>query len=94
VSDIDDIRRSVRERDYYLSAHAEEEMAEDLFERADVENAIMTGSVEARLTHDPRGTRYRLEGSSLDGRLLHVVCRMSEGRGLLVVTVYERDVGP
>ena len=33
VSAIDRIRQKVRDRDYYLSSHAEEEMVDDGFER-------------------------------------------------------------
>ncbi|MBK1720022.1 DUF4258 domain-containing protein [Thiocystis violacea] len=42
------------DRDYYLSSHAEEEMMDDGFERADVENAILKGFLEKRMTHDTR----------------------------------------
>ena len=64
---IEKIRRKVRTRDYYLSSHAEEEMAEDRFERQDVEKAILQGFVQKKLTRDPRGTRYRIEGPATDG---------------------------
>ena len=90
VSVIERIRRKVRTRDYYLSSHAEDEMAQDGFERADMENAIQMGFVEKRLTHDPRGTRYRVEGPATDGRRMHVVCRFKETRSLVVITVYEK----
>ena len=40
MSAIERIREKIRTRDYYLSSHAEEELAEDGFERADMENAI------------------------------------------------------
>ena len=82
------IRQSVIEREYYLSSHAEDEMWADLLERVDVESAILKGRIEKRLTRDPRGTRYRIEGPAGDGRLLHVVCRFTEEGGLLIVTVY------
>ena len=54
---IERIREKIRSRDYYLSSHSEEEMAEDAFERADMENAILSGFVEKKSTRDPRGTR-------------------------------------
>jgi hypothetical protein len=62
MSHIEGIREKIRSRDHYLSSHAEEELAEDGFERADMENAILMGFVQRKLTHDPRGTRYRVEG--------------------------------
>lgn len=91
VSVIEKIRDKVRSRDYYLSSHAEDEMAEDRLERADLENAILRGFVQKKLTHDPRGTRYRVEGLAHDGRLMHVLCRFQETGSLVVITVYEKE---
>jgi hypothetical protein len=85
------MREKIRARDYYLSSHAEEEMAEDGFERSDMENAISGGFVQKRLTHDLRGTRYRVEGSARDGRSMHVLCRFGEADSLIIVTVYEKE---
>ena len=65
-------------------------MAEDGFERSDVECAILEGRIDRKLTHDLRGTRYRLEGPGEDGRLMYVVCRFREDRSLIIITVYEK----
>ena len=89
MSIIDRIRQKVRNRDYYLSSHAEEEMAEDGFERQDVENAILQGFIQKKLTHDYRGTRYRVEGPATDERPMHVLCRFKEAGPLIIITVYE-----
>jgi len=45
-----------------MSSHAEEEMLDDNLERKDVENAILKGRIEKKMTHDERGVRYRIEG--------------------------------
>ena len=82
------MRQKVIDRDYYLSSHAEEEMADDRLERKDIENAILRGKVDKRMTRDVRGTRYRIAGPAEDGRLVHVVCRFKEVRGLIIITVY------
>jgi len=66
-------------------------MVEDAFERSDVENAILRGFVQKKLTHDPRGTRYRVEGPAHDGRLMHVLCRLIETGALIIITVYKKD---
>ncbi len=71
-----------------MSSHAEEEIVDDSLERKDIENAIFKGRIEKKLTQDSRGTRYRIEGSALDGRLIHVVCRFREGQSLVIITVY------
>ena len=66
-------------------------MAADAFERRDVENAILRGMIDKKLTHDPRGTRYRIEGPALDGRPVHVVCRFHEAGNLVIITVYAKE---
>ena len=91
MSVLDRIREKVRARDYFLSSHAENELAEDGFDRADMENAILCGFVDRRLTHDPRGTRYRIEGPARDGRPMHVLCRFREVGCLVIITVYAKE---
>lgn len=88
MSVLSTIQLRIVERDYYLSSHAEEEMMDDEFERADVENAILKGFLEKKMTHDIRGTRYRIEGPSLSGRSMHVVCQFREEASLIILTVY------
>ena len=66
-------------------------MAEDDFDRSDFENAILNGFVQKKLTHDPRGTRYRLEGPANDGRIMHLLCRFKEIGDLIIITVYEKE---
>ena len=58
----------------------------DLSEKI-IENAILKGRIEKKLTHDSRGTRYRIEGPALDERPIHVVCRFRESDNLLIITV-------
>jgi hypothetical protein len=82
------IQQRIVDREYFMSSHAEEEMLDDDLERNDVENAILKGFIEKRLTHDSRGTRYRIEGPALDGRLIHVICRFRISANLIIITVY------
>jgi hypothetical protein len=88
VSVLSRIQQRIIDRDYYLSSHAEEEMMDDGFERADVENAILKGFLEKKMMHDTRGTRYRIEGPSISGRSMHVICRFREEASLIIITVY------
>ena len=85
---LQNLRQKIVDRDYYLSSHAEEEMLNDAFERSDVENAIFKGKIDKRMTKDPRGLRYRIEGPGNDGRLMHVLCRLDEENRLRIITVY------
>ncbi len=82
------IRRAIIDRNYYLSSHAEEEMLDDDLDRNDVENAILNGHIDKKMTHDIRGTRYRIEGPAIDGRLVHVLCRFKEETNIIIITVY------
>ncbi len=82
------IRQKIIDRAYFLSSHAEDEMAADGFERKDVENAVLKGWIEKKLTHDERGTRYRLEGPARDGRMMQVICRFKAEGNLVIATVY------
>jgi len=88
MTTIQKIRQKVIDREYYLSSHAEEEMLDDNLERIDIENAILKGSIKRKMTQDIRGTRYRLEGPAMDGRLIHVICRFRENANMILITVY------
>jgi hypothetical protein len=82
------IQQRIIDRDHYMSSHAEEEMLDDGLERLDIENAILKGRIEKKLTQDSRGTRYRIEGPALDERPVHVVCRFRESENLLIIAAY------
>jgi Domain of unknown function (DUF4258) len=56
-------------------------MLDDRLEREDIENAILKGRIQKKLTEDVRGIRYRIEGPAEDGRLIHVICRFKEAQG-------------
>lgn len=88
MASIEQIRQKIRDRDYYLSSHAEDEMVDDYLERQDVETAILQGRIEKVMTQDIRGTRCRIEGVTIDGRLIHVVCRFRENGSLIIIMVY------
>ena len=88
MATIQKIWQKILDREYYISSHAEDEMLDDNLERADVENAILKGKVDKKLTNDIRGTRYRIEGPANDGRLIHVLCRFKEEGYLVIITVY------
>ncbi len=63
-------------------------MMADQLERLDVENAILKGRIDKKLTRDRRGTRYRLEEPARDGRTIHVICRFKEAEDMIMITVY------
>ncbi len=89
-SRIERIREKIRLRQYDMSAHAMEEMAEDALDIEDVQRAILNGNI-ARIDRDnPRGTRYVVEGVGVDGITpVGVVGRFTSTSRYLIITVYE-----
>lgn len=85
------MRRAIREQRYRISAHANEEMAEDFLMAADIEHIIQTGKIMQRFTKDPRGRRYAVLGNAIDGREAYVVCRFLLSDVLLIITAYAAE---
>lgn len=80
----------IRLRQYDVTAHASEEMAEDSLEVVDVEHAILTGQVVRTAKDDPRGNKYSIEGMATDGTThVGVVGRFAASDRYLIITVYE-----
>ncbi len=87
---IERIRDGIRLRQYDMTAHAMEEMAEDDLDILDVEHAVLSGRVVQIQRADPRGNKYVLEGTATDGTtLVGVVGRFAGGARYLIVTVYK-----
>ena len=87
---IDRIREKILLRDYDMTVHAVEEMAEDDLDVFDIEQAVLNGQIVRRNKHDPRGTKYTIEGLALDGeKLVGVVGRFLGTDRYLIITVYD-----
>ena len=86
---IERIRAKVRKRQYDMSAHAMEEMAEDDLDICDVETAVLNGRITRSTRDDPRGTTYVIEGKATD-RLtpVGIVGRFTSRERYLIITVY------
>jgi hypothetical protein len=82
------IQAAVREGRYEVTSHAFEEAQADGFSPLDVVAAILRGRIAKRLTHDPRGTRYKIIGPAQDGRLLYAICRFHVNADVRIITVY------
>jgi hypothetical protein len=85
---IDRLRGLIRDQEYQISIHANEEMSNDELIAVDIESAILTGKVTKRFTKEARGTRYEVTGQALDGRPVAVVCRILGNSWLRIVTVF------
>jgi len=66
---LDQIREKVRLRQYDMSLHAMEEMAEDGLDILDVEHGVLSGRIARIEKDDPRGTKYVIEGTGNYHRL-------------------------
>ena len=89
-STIERIREKIRLRQYDMSAHAVEEMAEELLDIADVESAVLNGHITKAERDDPRGTKYIIEGIGADQKTpVGVAGRFSGTDRYLIITAYE-----
>ncbi len=73
-----------------MTAHAMEEMAEDLLTILDVEEAVLNGRIIRVEKDDPRGPKYVVAGTALDQQTpVGVVGRFVGNGRYLIITVYE-----
>lgn len=86
---LEKIREAVLFGDYDLTRHATDEMAEDGLSIFDIENAVLTGSIEKIEGDDPRGPKYAIIGLAEDRQTeVGVVGRFKETGIYLIITVY------
>ncbi len=84
------IQALVRQGDYILSIHVENELDNDGFTDQDLEAAILNGEIVRRERDAIGRPKYVIEGTALDGRGLTAVVQPFQIRQLVViVTAYE-----
>lgn len=89
MATIELLRKKLRNREYeFAIPHFFEEMANDDLDMIDIETAILNGKIRRRFSRDPRGVRYEVVGTALDGREVAVICRIKNTGKLLLVTTY------
>ena len=86
MSKIRRIRALVQHGLYYLTEHAFDEAQEDGLDIIDIEYAMLTGKMRRTW---PREGKCEIVGASLDGRRVGLVCRITSGQKVRVITVYE-----
>jgi len=83
------MREKIRTRQYVMTIHAEEEMAEDNLSIFDVEHVVLTGSViERQKDQDTDERKYLVEGETIAGNVAVVVGKISITGKLLIISVY------
>lgn len=90
MSKLRKIREYVKEQNYRITIHAQQEANNDNLTKEDIEYVILNGKISKKLTHDPRGTRYVVTGKAPNNRIVSVVCRFLEIEKLSIITVYSR----
>jgi hypothetical protein len=86
LSKIGQIHSLVQNGLYYLTERADEEAVVDGFSVYDVEDGLLTGRIRRSW---PKEGKYEVVGTALDGRRIGIVCRITKGRKVRVITVYE-----
>lgn len=86
MSKIRQIQALVRYGLYYLTEHADDEAIQDDLTIYDVEYSILNGKIRRTW---PKDDKFEVVGIALDGRVIGVVCRITKGNKVRVITVYE-----
>jgi hypothetical protein len=81
-----EIRSLVRNGLYYLTEHADEEAMNDGIDIYDIEYCLLSGTIQQSW---PDEAKYEIVGVSIDGRAIGVVCRITSGSKVRIITVYE-----
>ena len=83
------MQEQIRNRQYVMTLHAEEEMDADDLSIFDVERGILTGRViERQRDRETAEFKYVVEGRTLAGDLIVVVAKMGFTGKLVIITVY------
>ncbi len=83
------MREKIRNLEYVMTVHAEEEMEEDALSIFDIENTILTGEIiERQKDTETNEWKYLLGGKTLDYHDIIVVAKLSLTDKLVIITVY------
>ncbi|MEW6214701.1 MAG: DUF4258 domain-containing protein [Nitrospirota bacterium] len=84
-----EMRDKIRNREYILTIHGEEEMENDSLSIYDVEHCFLTGRIlEKQKDKVTAEWKYRINGKSLSGGEVEVVAKLSPTGKLVIITVY------
>ena len=83
------LRERVRDRQYVMTLHAEEEMEDDGLTVGDVDHALLTGQIiERQRDSETREWKYVVSGRTRAGDAVTVVGKLSPTGKLVIITVY------
>lgn len=88
----DQMREKVRDLEYVMTIHAEEEMENDNLSIFDVENGIFTGEiVERQKDAETDEWKYLIAGKTLDEADIIIAAKLSLTGNLVILTVYIKN---
>jgi hypothetical protein len=83
------MREKIRQSQYVMTLHAEEEMNDEGLTIYDIERCILTGEILERQKDSVTAEwKYRIKGETLGGGEVEVVAKFSPTGKLVVITVY------
>lgn len=84
------IREKIRQRQYAMTLHAEEEMNDDELTIYDVERGIITGKImERQKDRITAEWKYRIRGETVDGGEVEMIAKLGPTGKLVIITVYK-----
>ena len=84
-----EMRDKIRNREYIMTTHGEEEMDNDALSIYDVERCILTGTILERQKDKLTAEwKYRVNGKSLSGDSVEVIAKFGPTGKLVIITVY------
>jgi hypothetical protein len=84
---MDWIISKIKESDYLLSKHADDERLDDNLMMSEIEEAVLNGTILESYPNDYRGSSCLVVGFTKFGKPIHIVCGKSKDV-LIVITVY------
>lgn len=85
------MREKIRQREYVMTVHAEEEMADDGFTIFDIERVVLTGKImERQRDRQTAESKYLVRGDVFSGRQAVVVAKFGFTGKLVFITVYRK----
>ena len=84
------MRERIRTRQYVMTFHAEEEMADDNLSIFDIERVVLTGKiVERQKDQNTKEWKYIVEGETISVGTAVVIGKLSITGKLVIITVYK-----
>jgi hypothetical protein len=83
------MREKIRQRQYVMTLHAEEEMNDERLTIYDVERAILTGEILERQKDSVTAEwKYHIKGEAIEGGEVEVIVKLSPSGKLVIITLY------